>query len=248
MLDYIRHWKISLDRFTWPELALSLLDAHARHSFLSSVFTVVPGYSVIHLGCSQDCKHKSAEFDGPHILDILERNCHWWSMYCAFLNSCINQSCVARFGTTRMLSIVVSMGLYFNDVLLLPIDIVFAMRGWEQQPKIKKFSVREVRFFPFLLLDISEWQNLSPTLASRTDGSWRSLPCGPVKVCLPHLCQHILLISRWRSRTAMTLKVEKILHVEKSKYQDVLVFQSSNYGNVLVLDGVIQATERDEFS
>jgi spermidine synthase len=47
---------------------------------------------------------------------------------------------------------------------------------------------------------------------------------------------------------AMSIKVEEILHVEKSKYQDVLVFQSSNYGNVLVLDNVIQATERDEFS
>ncbi|KAK7204124.1 Spermidine/spermine synthase [Myxozyma melibiosi] len=47
---------------------------------------------------------------------------------------------------------------------------------------------------------------------------------------------------------AMTLRVNEILHVEKSKYQDVLVFESSNYGNVLVLDGVIQATERDEFA
>jgi spermidine synthase len=46
----------------------------------------------------------------------------------------------------------------------------------------------------------------------------------------------------------MTLKVRKILHVEKSLYQDVLVFESENYGNVLVLDGVIQCTERDEFS
>jgi hypothetical protein len=47
---------------------------------------------------------------------------------------------------------------------------------------------------------------------------------------------------------AMTLKVNHVLHHEKSKYQDVLVFESSNYGNVLVLDNVIQATERDEFS
>lgn len=46
----------------------------------------------------------------------------------------------------------------------------------------------------------------------------------------------------------MMLKVIKILHVEKSHYQDVLVFQSETYGNVLVLDGVIQCTERDEFS
>ncbi len=46
----------------------------------------------------------------------------------------------------------------------------------------------------------------------------------------------------------MTLKVTKILHVEKSPYQDVLVFQSETYGNVLVLDGAIQCTEHDEFS
>lgn len=46
----------------------------------------------------------------------------------------------------------------------------------------------------------------------------------------------------------MTLKVKKVLHVEKSLYQDVLVFESETYGNVLVLDGVIQCTERDEFS
>lgn len=46
----------------------------------------------------------------------------------------------------------------------------------------------------------------------------------------------------------MTLKVNRILHVEKSQYQDVLVFESETYGNVLILDGAIQATERDEFS
>ncbi|WVW85363.1 spermidine synthase [Kwoniella bestiolae CBS 10118] len=47
---------------------------------------------------------------------------------------------------------------------------------------------------------------------------------------------------------AMTLKVKQILHTEKSLFQDVLVFESETYGNVLVLDGVIQCTERDEFS
>lgn len=46
----------------------------------------------------------------------------------------------------------------------------------------------------------------------------------------------------------MSLEVEKVLHVEKSKYQDVLVFKSTTYGNVLVLDDCIQATERDEFA
>merc|ERR1711939_614783 len=47
---------------------------------------------------------------------------------------------------------------------------------------------------------------------------------------------------------AMTLKVNQVLHHEKSKYQDVLIFESSDHGTVLVLDNVIQATERDEFS
>lgn len=46
----------------------------------------------------------------------------------------------------------------------------------------------------------------------------------------------------------MTLKVKKVLHHEKSKYQDVLIFESTDYGTVLVLDNVIQCTERDEFS
>ncbi|KAI9226544.1 MAG: spermidine synthase [Piptocephalis tieghemiana] len=47
---------------------------------------------------------------------------------------------------------------------------------------------------------------------------------------------------------AMSLQVEEILHHEKSLYQDVLVLKTSHYGNVLVLDNVIQTTERDEFS
>ncbi|KAF3341073.1 spermidine synthase 1 [Carex littledalei] len=45
---------------------------------------------------------------------------------------------------------------------------------------------------------------------------------------------------------AHSLKVEKILFEGKSDYQNVLVFQSMTYGKVLVLDGVIQLTERDE--
>ncbi|KAK0310636.1 putrescine aminopropyltransferase [Friedmanniomyces endolithicus] len=46
----------------------------------------------------------------------------------------------------------------------------------------------------------------------------------------------------------MTLKVNQIVHHEKSQYQDVLIFESSDYGMVLVLDNVIQCTERDEFA
>lgn len=47
---------------------------------------------------------------------------------------------------------------------------------------------------------------------------------------------------------AMSLQVEEILFQGQSDYQDILVFKSTAYGNVLVLDGVIQVTERDEFS
>jgi spermidine synthase len=39
-----------------------------------------------------------------------------------------------------------------------------------------------------------------------------------------------------------------VLHNEQSKYQDVLYFESTDYGNVFALDGVIQCTERDEFA
>ncbi|KAI4330948.1 hypothetical protein MLD38_029184 [Melastoma candidum] len=45
---------------------------------------------------------------------------------------------------------------------------------------------------------------------------------------------------------AHSLKVEKVLFQGKSEYQEVLVFQSASYGKVLVLDGVVQLTEKDE--
>lgn len=45
---------------------------------------------------------------------------------------------------------------------------------------------------------------------------------------------------------AHSLKVEKILFKERSEYQEVLVFESSAYGKVLVLDGIVQLTEKDE--
>ena len=46
----------------------------------------------------------------------------------------------------------------------------------------------------------------------------------------------------------MTLKVNYVLHHEKSKYQDILIFESSDHGIVLVLDNAIQCTESDEFA
>lgn len=47
---------------------------------------------------------------------------------------------------------------------------------------------------------------------------------------------------------AFMLRVDKILYAKKSEFQDILVFKSTDFGNVLVLDGVIQVTERDEFA
>lgn len=41
--------------------------------------------------------------------------------------------------------------------------------------------------------------------------------------------------------------VEKVLYKGKSKFQDILVFENPHFGNVLVLDGIVQITERDEF-
>jgi len=46
----------------------------------------------------------------------------------------------------------------------------------------------------------------------------------------------------------LSLEVEKVLHHEKSKFQDIMVFESKTYGRTLILDGVIQCTEKDEFS
>ncbi|XP_072986195.1 spermine synthase isoform X1 [Typha latifolia] len=43
-----------------------------------------------------------------------------------------------------------------------------------------------------------------------------------------------------------SIKVEKILYRGKSPYQEVLVFESSTYGKVLVLDGIVQLTDKDE--
>ncbi|XP_063804756.1 spermidine synthase isoform X2 [Pseudophryne corroboree] len=47
---------------------------------------------------------------------------------------------------------------------------------------------------------------------------------------------------------AMSLQVDEVLCHRRSPFQEILVFRSKTYGNVLVLDGLIQCTERDEFS
>jgi spermidine synthase len=42
-------------------------------------------------------------------------------------------------------------------------------------------------------------------------------------------------------------EVEKILFKKKSKYQDIMVFENPHFGRMLILDGIVQLTERDEF-
>lgn len=45
---------------------------------------------------------------------------------------------------------------------------------------------------------------------------------------------------------SLNLKVEKVLFQKKSKYQDILVFDSFSFGRVLILDWIIQLTQADE--
>ncbi|KAF7995723.1 hypothetical protein HCN44_006830 [Aphidius gifuensis] len=47
---------------------------------------------------------------------------------------------------------------------------------------------------------------------------------------------------------SVSLEVTDVLHREKSKYQDILVLDTKAHGKTLVLDGIIQCTEHDEFS
>lgn len=45
----------------------------------------------------------------------------------------------------------------------------------------------------------------------------------------------------------LSLKVSDVLHREKTKYQDILIVDTPEYGRTLMLDGAFQLTERDEF-
>lgn len=42
-------------------------------------------------------------------------------------------------------------------------------------------------------------------------------------------------------------EVSNILYSSKSKFQDIMVFENPYFGKILVLDGVVQLTEKDEF-
>lgn len=44
-----------------------------------------------------------------------------------------------------------------------------------------------------------------------------------------------------------SLKVNKTLNVEKTKYQELAILDTFYYGKALILDGILQTTEKDEF-
>ena len=41
-------------------------------------------------------------------------------------------------------------------------------------------------------------------------------------------------------------EVSKVLYHKRSKFQDIMVFENPHFGKILVLDGVVQITEKDE--
>jgi len=47
---------------------------------------------------------------------------------------------------------------------------------------------------------------------------------------------------------ALSLQVDEVLFSEKSEFQQIDLYQTRSHGRMLVLDGIIQLTERDEFA
>nr|WP_319493135.1 polyamine aminopropyltransferase [uncultured Desulfobacter sp.] len=52
--------------------------------------------------------------------------------------------------------------------------------------------------------------------------------------------------SMWEG-IAVSMKVDEVLCRKKSRFQQIDVYQTRSHGRMLVLDGIIQLTERDEF-
>lgn len=71
-----------------------------------------------------------------------------------------------------------------------------------------------------------------------------------------HACINVIDNKYWFHETsaegfpgqAFALEIDQILYHVHSQYQDILIFKSTTFGNVLVLNGIIQCTERDEFA
>ncbi|MBU8910220.1 MAG: spermidine synthase [Desulfobacterales bacterium] len=46
---------------------------------------------------------------------------------------------------------------------------------------------------------------------------------------------------------SLSLEIEEVLYSKKSKFQQIDMYQTKNHGKMLVLDGIIQLTQSDEF-
>ncbi|KAL1115907.1 hypothetical protein AAG570_006196 [Ranatra chinensis] len=47
---------------------------------------------------------------------------------------------------------------------------------------------------------------------------------------------------------SLSLEVKEILHTETSRFQNIMVVDTKSHGRALILDGIIQCTQNDEFS
>ncbi len=50
----------------------------------------------------------------------------------------------------------------------------------------------------------------------------------------------------WTENVGLTVKATEVKRI-KSKYQEILILETPEFGKMLVLDGLVQTTERDEF-
>ncbi|MDI1488523.1 MAG: saccharopine dehydrogenase (NADP+, L-glutamate-forming) [Ramalina farinacea] len=53
---------------------------------------------------------------------------------------------------------------------------------------------------------------------------------------------------QWPGKALSIQMKEGTVHIEQSQFQQVICFESTHHGNVLVLDGAIQCCSSDEFS
>ncbi|SNZ10300.1 spermidine synthase [Persephonella hydrogeniphila] len=56
----------------------------------------------------------------------------------------------------------------------------------------------------------------------------------------------IWFTEHWTENVGLTVKANEVKRI-KSKYQEILVLDTPEFGKMLVLDGLVQTTERDEF-
>ena len=47
---------------------------------------------------------------------------------------------------------------------------------------------------------------------------------------------------------SLSLEIEEVLYSKKSQFQQIDIYKTKNHGKILVLDGIIQLTESDEFA